>query len=77
MSLKRILSKQVPESEKRDRKILNTNSITHDRVSILADIFNVNKTQVVHNIVQEFIQNNEAEIKDQIEIKQNQLGSIF
>lgn len=77
MSLKRILSKQIPESEKRDRKILNTNSITHDRISILADIFNVNKTQVVHNIVQEFIQNNEAEIKDQIEIKQNQLGSIF
>ena len=77
MSLKRILSKQVPESEKRDRKIVNTNSTTHDRISILADIFNVNKTQVVHNIVQEFIQNNEAEIKEQIEIKQNQLGSIF
>ncbi|MCM5664272.1 hypothetical protein [Galbibacter mesophilus] len=77
MSIKRILGKPVPEKEKRDRKLINSNLVTHERISMLADVFDVNKTQIVHNIVQEFLRNYETEIKEQIDIKRNQLDNIF
>ena len=77
MSIKRILDKPIPEDEKRDRKIVNTNLITHDRISLLADTFNINKTQIIHNIVQEFVRDNEKEIKEYFELKRKELDAIF
>ena len=77
MSIKRILDKPIPEDEKRDRKIVNTNLITHDRISLLADTFNINKTQIIHNIVQEFVRYNEKEIKEYFELKRKELDAIF
>lgn len=77
MNIKRILEKPVPEKEKRDRQSINSNVVTHERISMLAEIFDVNKTQIVHNIVQEFLRNNETEIKEQISIRRNELDNIF
>lgn len=77
MKAKRILRKSIPEEEKQGKKLVNAFSVTHKRISMLAEIFEVNNTQILHNIVQEFIRNNETEIKEQIDIKRNQLDNIF
>lgn len=77
MSLKRIINKPIPENEKREKRILNTNQLTHERVSLLADVFNVSKGQVINNIVLEFVREYEKEIKEYIALKNKQLDSIL
>ena len=75
MSLKKIISKKI--LEKGDKKIINTDETTHTRISLLADLFDATKLQVIHNIVNEFCIDNEEEIKAKIEIKKKELDQIF
>ena len=77
MSLKKTICKKSPNITRSKNKILNTNEATHSRVSLLADLFDVNKSQVLNNIVHTFFIENEEEIKDRIAIKRNQLDQMF
>lgn len=77
MSLKRIICDTTLDNKKGKSKVLNTNEATHSRISLLSELFDVKKSQVVNNIIHSFFIENEEEIKDRIEIRRNHLDKMF
>ncbi len=76
MSLKKILTATL-ENEEKLSKVLYSSESTHQKISLLANIFDTTKNQIVENIIRNFFSENNEEIKDRITLKKQQLDDIF
>lgn len=76
MSLKKILTATL-ENEEKLSKVLYSSESTHQKISLLANIFDTPKNQIVENILRNFFSENNEEIKDRIILKKQQLDNIF
>ena len=77
MSLKEVLSKPIPKSEKNMNKVMYTSENIHSKINLLSELLGVTKYQALNNIITVFIKDNESEIKDLIALKRNQLDQLF
>jgi len=77
MSIKRILTKPIPVSEKESQKVLYTTELMHSKLSFLCVLTGSTKVQALNNIILEFINNHDKEIKKLIINKKNELDNFF
>ncbi|MCL5246535.1 hypothetical protein M4I21_11985 [Cellulophaga sp. 20_2_10] len=77
MSIKKTITAPITNNEKQGKKVVNISDATHARISLIADLFDVTRSQVISNIVLSFFKENEDEIKERMTIRKDQLDKMF